>query len=239
MNETPFLLQLKFYKTPQTTCPYLPNKKEQLIFTHLNDLDSDITHDFMAKSGFRRSHGIIYKPDCENCNECKPVRISAKEFQFSKKYLRILNKNSEINSNEVKLVGTNEQYSLFKKYQNNRHKNGNMSLMELNEYKSMVEESPVNTILLEYRNNDGELLAASLTDQLFDGYSMVYTFYDPKEKNKSLGNFMILDHINRARKKALSYIYLGYYIKDCSKMSYKKNFKPLEILHNKTWNNFE
>ncbi|MAR78881.1 MAG: arginyltransferase [Rhodospirillaceae bacterium] len=238
MNETPFFMQLKFYKTPQTTCPYLPNKKEQLIFTHLDDLDSDLTHDFMAKSGFRRSHGILYKPDCNNCNACMPIRINAKKFNFSKKYLRVLNKNTEITSKDVRLLGSIEQYELFNKYQKTRHKNGNMSLMQFKEYKSMVEDSPVNTILIEYRNNKDELLAVSLTDQLFEGYSMVYSFFDPKEKKKSLGNFMILDHINRARQNNYSYIYLGYYVKNCSKMSYKKNFKPLEILQNNNWDEF-
>ncbi|PPR77047.1 MAG: putative arginyl-tRNA--protein transferase [Alphaproteobacteria bacterium MarineAlpha2_Bin1] len=235
MNENPFLLNLKFYRTPETKCPYLPDKVEQLIFTHLDDIQPDLTHNFFAKSGYRRSHGIVYKPDCKNCSECIPVRINASKFQNSKKYRRILMKNSDIYSNAVKLQGTDEQYKLFNKYQNSRHKDGNMSLMQIDDYKSMIEESPVETSLIEYRKSNGKLFAVSLTDKLFDGYSMVYSFFDYKEKNRSPGNFMILDHINRAKKNCLSFIYLGYYIKNCNKMSYKDKFQPIEAFYNQNW----
>ena len=236
MNENPFLLNLKFYKTPETKCPYLPDKIEQLVFTHLDGKHPDLTHNYFAKSGFRRSHGIVYKPDCKNCSECIPIRIDASKFEFSRQYKRILSKNSEINSKIVKLTGTSEQYDLFNKYQKARHKDGNMSSMQLFDYKSMIEDSPVETSIIEYRNSNGVLFGVSLTDRLFDGYSMVYSFFDPDEINKSPGNFMILDHIKRAKADSLSFIYLGYYIKNCSKMSYKKKFQPLEVFFNQEWN---
>ncbi|MBL42229.1 MAG: arginyltransferase [Rhodospirillaceae bacterium] len=235
MNENSFLLNLKFYKTPETKCPYLPDKVEQLVFTHLDNSHPDLTHNFFAKSGFRRSHGIVYKPDCRNCSECIPVRINAKKFNNSSKYRRILSKNRDIYSNEVKLNGTEEQYRLFNKYQNSRHKDGNMSSMQLDDYKSMVEESPVDTSLIEYRNSNDELFAVSITDRLFDGYSMVYSFFDYKEKHRSPGNFMILDHINKAKENDLSFVYLGYFIKNCNKMSYKKKFQPIEAFLNQNW----
>ena len=238
MSDKTSLTDLRFYKTPQTVCPYLPDKKEQLLFIHLNDLHPDLTHDLMAKSGFRRSHGIVYKPDCENCSECQPIRVNVEKFKFSKKHNRIYKKNLDINSCEVKLLGSKEHYNLFYKYQNARHSSSNMSLMLFDDYKSMIEDSPVETILIEYRKKNGLLCAVALTDKLIDGYSMVYSFFEPEEQKRSLGNYIILDHIKKAKKYSLSHVYLGYYIKDCNKMSYKKNFKPLEILNKRNWNQY-
>ncbi len=240
MNENPFLLDLNFYKTPKTKCPYLPQKKEELIFTHLNSLHPDLTHDLMAKSGFRRSHGILYKPNCENCSECIPIRINAKKFVLSKNFKRIINKNNDLNSSEVDLLGTPEHFDLFNKYQRKRHSSGNMSLMLFEDYKSMIEDSPVDTVLFEYRKkNNNQLYAVALTDKLLDGYSMVYTFFDPDEKRRSLGTYLVIDHINKTNKNSFSYLYLGYFIKDCEKMAYKKKFKPSEFLENKEWHTKE
>ncbi|MDC0073838.1 arginyltransferase [Alphaproteobacteria bacterium] len=235
MNKNLNIPTVKFYKTQPLKCPYLPNRDEQLLFTYLTQNNSVQIHDIMANAGFRRSHRIIYKPDCSNCSECLPVRIRVKDHIPSNSQKRIIKKNSDINIFISEAKATEEQFKVFQDYQKIRHRNGNMSLMDFREFQAMIEDTPVKTYVIEYRKSDDSLIAVALTDQLQNGLSMVYSFFCPYEDKKSLGTWMILNHIQLAKNNSLSYIYLGYMIDECRKMSYKKDFKPLEILKNDKW----
>ena len=235
MNYNPYMTKVEFYKTPPTKCPYLPNKEEQLIFTHLKQEIAEDTHNIMSNIGFRRSHGIVYRPDCKNCSECIPVRIRVDNHQPNKNQQRINQKNRNLVSKFLPPVATAEHFNLFQRYQKCRHEEGNMLLMNMDEYRSMIEDTPVKTQLIEYREKNGELFAVALTDNIKNGLSMVYSFYRPDALKRSPGTWIILNHIYLAKIIRLPYVYLGFFIQNCSKMSYKKDFKPLESLVDFIW----
>lgn len=247
----------KFYVTAPSPCPYLDGHTERKIFTELNAqqlaydreailrhrdpeaerLHSEELHHSLALVGFRRSQDIAYRPACEDCHECKSVRLPVVLFEPSKSQKRIANKNKDVLFNIRPNIATDEQYDLLKKYIKNRHSTGGMADISYDEYKEMVESSPISTIIIEYRLEDGTLIGAALTDQMKDSLSMVYSFFDisnPMQK-RSLGVFIVLNHINIAKMRNLDHLYLGYLVKNSQKMSYKKNFKPLEVLTSNGW----
>ena len=235
MNESTYSFSNRFFKTAPIECPYLPNRNEQLIFTHLNKANRNGMHSLMTHAGFRRSHGIVYRPNCIDCAECVPVRVRTKDFKLNKSQKRIFQRNIKIGSKLLPAVATKEHYELFLNYQRIRHSDGNMALMTFKEYQAMVEETPVNTKVLEYRENNNSLFAVALTDFIQGGLSMVYSFYRPNAERQSPGIWIILEHIHRAKTLRLPYVYLGYLIQDCSKMAYKEKFQPLEALSENKW----
>ncbi len=189
----------------------------------------------LTHSGFRRSQSIAYRPACDGCNACVSVRVVAEAFDAGRNMMRILKRNGDLARAEVAAEATREQFALLRTYLDSRHADGGMSDMGLFDYVAMVEETPVETHIAEYRNADGLLMAAAITDKLRDGLSMVYSFYHPGEDTRSLGTFMILDHIWRAREMGLLYVYLGYWVKGSDKMDYKIRFSPLEALTPNGW----
>ncbi len=235
MNKPPDTPLVRFYKTPTMRCPYLDGRQEQLVFTHLRGDNADQLHSVLAQAGFRRSHNIVYRPDCNGCNACIPVRVRAMDFTAGRNMRRAIRRNASLSASIVAPIATAEQYDLFTRYQFSRHENGSMSHMDFAEYRSMVEDTPVDTMLIEYREPDSVLFGVALTDRLRDGLSMVYSFFEPDAEERSPGTFIILDHIARARDLELPYVYLGYWIADCEKMAYKRRFAPLEILGRSGW----
>ena len=146
-----------------------------------------------------------------------------------------MNRNKDVTSVASEALATEEQFRLLKRYLLMRHPKGGMAEMDFLRYEMMVEDGAVSTEIVEYRNGMGDLIACTLIDDLIDGKSMVYSFFDPELKNRSLGNYMILDHIERCQTTGSSYLYLGYWVAESPKMSYKKNFRPAEILTHKGW----
>jgi arginine-tRNA-protein transferase len=197
-------------------------------------------HNDLVRDGFRRSQNILYKPACEQCKACISARVVVDRFTPTRSQRRLLKKNRFLSAKLRSPQLTDEQFKLLRCYLDARHSDGGMANMSLEECRSMAEETPVDTAIIEYRmgsslDKDGRLIAASITDILDDGLSMVYSFFDPDLGAQSLGSFMILDHIRLARLKGLPYLYLGYWITDCSKMSYKTNYKPVELLIGGAW----
>lgn len=235
MNKPPDTPLVRFYKTPTMRCPYLEGRQEQLVFTHLRGDNADHLHSVLAQAGFRRSHNIVYRPDCDGCAACIPVRVRAMDFAPRRPFRRVLKRNASLSAGIAAPIATAEQYELFARYQASRHENGSMSHMDFAEYRSMIEDTPVDTMLIEYREPDSVLYGVALTDRLRDGLSMVYSFFEPDAEERSPGTYIILDHIGRARAMALPYVYLGYWIADCEKMAYKRRFAPLEILGRTGW----
>ena len=183
---------------------------------------------------------IAYRPACDGCSACVSVRVVVKDFQPSRGQKRILKRSGDLMRTEVPAEATREQFALLRTYLDARHSGGGMSDMGLFDYVAMVEETPVNTHIVEYRqrgdgSDQGQLMACALTDVLRDGLSMVYSFFHPGEVARSLGSYMILDHIEAARAKGLPYVYLGYWIHGSEKMDYKSKYRPLEALGAGGW----
>jgi arginine-tRNA-protein transferase len=229
---------LRFYVTSASPCPYLPGQVERKGFTHLNQDNSDSVHDLLSQAGFRRSQSVAYRPACPNCNACRSVRVANSGFSLSRNQKRLLNQNRDLVRRPVQPTATREQYRLLRTYLTSRHNGGGMSDMTYREYCAMINDSPVQTLVFEYRlgpDPDSPLIAASLTDILRDGLSMVYTFFDPALTRRSLGTYMVLDHILHADDLGLPHTYLGYWIEGSAKMDYKRRFKPLEVLDGRHW----
>ena len=229
----------QFYVTAPQKCPYIKGKVERKLFTALYGRNSVKLNDDLSLQGFRRSQKVLYRPLCSNCSACLSIRVKVNEFQYSKSQKRVINKNREIERIEKKPEATDEQYQIFKKYLNHRHLNGGMSDMDALEFSSMIEETNVNSQIYEYwkiiNSEKKELIAVCLTDTNKDGLSMVYSFYDPQYNSRSLGKFMILDHINLTKSQNLNYLYLGYWIRQNSKMGYKSNYFPAEVYYKNEW----
>jgi len=225
----------QFFLTPGGPCPYLPGKVERKVFARLTGPLAQPLSEALTHSGFRRSQSIAYRPACEGCNACVSVRIVADEFVSSRSQKRIIRRNQDLSRAAVPAEATREQFALLRTYLDSRHSGGGMSDMGLFDYVAMVEETPVNTHIVEYRRPDGTLLAAALSDVLRDGLSMVYSFFHPGEEARSLGTYMILDHVEAAKARGLAYVYLGYWVRDSDKMDYKSRFAPLEALGPTGW----
>ena len=215
----------QFYLTPPAPCPYLRHRQERKVFTHLIGDQAGQLNDVLTNGGFRRSQNIAYRPACETCSACVSVRVLVDDFEPTKSLKRIWSQNRDVRSRWCTARATPEQYSVFRSYIDARHGDGGMADMTVLDFAAMVEDSFVDTRTVEYyvqpeapdgeRNrNSSDLLGVALTDTLHDGLSMVYSFFEPGEAHRSLGNYMILDHIEKTRKLGLPYLYLCYWVKD-------------------------
>ncbi len=239
----------QFYLTAPSPCPYLPGREERKVFTHLVGEKASELNDVLTHGGFRRSQSIAYRPACEACRACLSVRVVVDDFRAPRSLRRIQARNADIVGEMRVSVPSSEQYSVFRAYLDSRHRDGGMADMTVLDYAMMVEDSHVETRVVEYRRRDpdtgftgrssGPLYAVALTDMLSDGLSMVYSFYEPDQHARSLGTFMILDHIARARELGLAYVYLGYWVEGSKKMDYKGRFMPQERLMPEGWTRVE
>lgn len=235
----------EFYVTAPQPCPYLPGRNERKLFTHLTHDKPQAFVDNLLKSGFRRSQNIAYIPYCQGCQACISVRVLVDRFEPNRSFRRIIARNRDVVARRVPARPTGEQHALFRGYIDDRHSDGGMAEMTVLDFAMMVEDSIVETFLTEYRLKpdrpldspvaDWPLIAVALCDRLSDGVSMVYSFYDTEITARSLGTFMILDHIDYARRLGLPYLYLGYWIEGSRKMAYKGRFQPQERLGPKGW----
>jgi leucyl-tRNA---protein transferase len=224
-----------FYTTAPLPCPYLPGRTERKIVTELTGPDSEATHDRLSRAGFRRSHNIAYSPVCPGCNACIPIRIVAPEFEPNRTQRKLQKLNADISGFEMPARATAEQFALFQRYQQARHGEGDMAAMGFYDYRAMVEDTPITTGMVEFRDAQDRLVGACLTDWLSDGLSAVYSFFTPEENRRSLGSWAILWLVARARALGLPYVYLGYWVPESRKMAYKSRFRPSEVLLGGTW----
>jgi len=224
-----------FFATAPLPCPYLPGRMERRVVTELVGRDAAALHDRLSLAGFRRSHNIAYAPACPGCQACVAVRVQVERFRPSRSQRRVWNRNRTVNAVEMVPNATGEQYDIFAAYQESRHNGGDMAKMEYLDYQALVEETPVDTSLVEFRDADRRLIAACLMDRVENGLSAVYSFFKPELGRFSLGTYMILWMVARARELGLAYVYLGYWIGGCAKMSYKAQFRPLEARTPNGW----
>jgi len=219
------------------------------VFTHLVGERAAELNDLLTHGGFRRSQSIAYRPACESCRACISVRVVVEDFRPTRSMRRVLDRNRDIIGEMRVGVPTSEQYTVFRSYLDQRHRDGGMADMTVLDYAMMVEDSHVETRIVEYRRRgpdssingrgSGALLAVALTDVLGDGLSMVYSFFESEHSSRSLGTFMILDHLARARRMGLPYVYLGYWVQGSRKMDYKGRFLPQERLSPEGWRRVE
>lgn len=224
-----------FFGTRSLPCPYLEGMTERKVVTDLSGPDAASLYEKLSRAGFRRSHGLAYRPACPGCNACVPVRIVAGEFEATRSFRRVFKANEDLTADETDALATVEQYRLFSTYQHRRHEGGDMSGMSFNDYRAMIEDTPVTTRTVEFRDRDGDMVAVMLMDRMEDSLSAVYSFFDARQERRSLGTYMILCMVEEARRLGLPYVYLGYWIDGSKKMAYKTRFRPLEALGADGW----
>ncbi len=229
------LPQQVFFVLSDTPCPYVPGQREKKLITEIDRGDPNGSYSDLSRAGFRRSHHFAYRPACTDCRSCVPVRIPTYGFTPSRSQKRVWRANAALEACEVPAHATAEQYSVFAKYIASRHGDGEMAGMSLADYKSMIHHSRVDSRLTEFRAPDGSLAAVCLIDWLDDGPSAVYSYFDPAFSERSLGTYMILWLVEEAQRRGLPYAYLGYWIAESPKMSYKLRFRPLEALGTQGW----
>ncbi len=236
----------QFFITAEGACPYLPGRRERKVFTHLVSFDAPEVHELLTKTGFRRSQNIAYRPACDGCNLCIPVRIPVADFRMNRTMRKIWRRNADLTARFERPIATAEAYDLFRAYIEARHADGSMAGMTMQDFAAMIEETFLDTRLVTYRlpqgpglaeprPHSGRLVACALTDVHTDGLSMIYSFYDPALARRSLGTWMILEHVERARRMGLAYVYLGYWVPGSAKMGYKQRFLPQERLIENEW----
>jgi len=226
---------LPFLVTTEMPCPYLPGRLERKVVTDLAGLRAAATYELLSRAGFRRSHSIAYRPACTGCSACIPVRVVVDRFAPGRSLRRIAARNRDLQIELRPNRGTPEQYQLFTSYLESRHADGEMVGMRFHEYRAMVEDSPIETRLVEFRQPDGRLVACCLVDWTADGISAVYSFFDTTQSRRSLGSYVVLQLIEMARRQKLDYVYLGYWVADSRKMAYKTRFRPIEALGPDGW----
>ncbi len=236
----------QFYLTAPSPCPYLMGQQERKIFTHLVGKRAASLNDLLTQTGFRRSQTIAYRPACESCRACVSVRVLASDFRPSDSQRRALRANADLVGALVQPKPTNEHFTLFRSYLDARHPEGGMADMSSLDFAMMVEDTHIDTHLVEYRARmvgdraeAGQLYAVCLTDRLADGLSLVYSFYAPDQPRRSLGSYVILDHIEKARQLGLPHVYLGYWVEGSKKMGYKASYLPQERLGLHGWSRVE
>ncbi|MES2754134.1 MAG: arginyltransferase [Pseudomonadota bacterium] len=236
----PFRLP-RFFVTAPSPCPYLPGKLERKVFTELRGPHATELNDALGRIGFRRSQSVAYRPSCGSCNACVSVRTVTHEFRPNGTQRKLIRRHADLEVTACRTWATDEQFQLLRGYLGSRHPGGGMTAMDEGDYSDMVEHSPVNSFVVEYREpstdgRPGRLVGACLTDQQADGLSMIYSFFAADDPARpGLGNFIIIDHILRARSVGLNHVYLGYWVKGSARMAYKTKFQPIEVLGARGW----
>ena len=231
----------RFFVTTPSPCPYLPGRTERKVFTELSGPHASELNDALGRIGFRRSQAVAYRPSCQGCSACVSIRVVADDFAPSATQRRLLRRHSDLVVSACKPWTTEEQFDLLRRYLGARHPGGGMADMDEFDFADMVEQTPVKSFVIEYREpagrdgRPGRLVGACLTDVLNDGLSAVYSFFDPELAPRSLGTLMILWLIRRAHELGLPYAYLGFWIAQSDKMSYKAAFRPAEIFTKDGW----
>lgn len=224
-----------FMVTSELPCPYLPGRFERKLVTELTGAGAQEHYELLSRAGFRRSHSIAYRPACSGCSACVPVRIVVAGFRPGTSLTRIRRRNADLTISVTVPRATREQYGLFGRYLDHRHGDGEMAGMDFHDYRAMVEDTAVDSRMLELRDASDTLVAACLADWTCDGVSAVYSFFAPEEARRSLGTEMILRLVDAAESDRLPFVYLGYWIQNSPKMAYKSRFRPLEAFGSQGW----
>jgi arginyl-tRNA--protein-N-Asp/Glu arginylyltransferase len=229
--------KLRFFISPSHPCNYLDNREATSLFADPIFPKDKTLYSSLVENGFRRSGEHLYKPYCENCSECIPVRIPVNDFKPSRNQKRNIKMNRDLEVNVVDTYFQEKHFQLYKKYIATRHSGGGMDNPTDDDYKNFLWSSWSDTRLFEFSLNN-KLVAIAVVDELSEAFSAVYTFFDPDLQKRSPGKYAILYLIEHARKSGFKWLYLGYWIAECQKMKYKIEYQPIECLINKKWKKF-
>jgi len=228
------LARLKFYATQAHPCSYLPTEQATTLFLDPSQpMDAQVYAE-LSEVGFRRSGDHLYRPHCQNCSACVPARLPAADFTPNRQQRRIRSRNADLQVQAARPTFSEEYYDLYARYIEQRHADGDMYPPNREQFSTFLVRDLPFSRFYEFRLN-GRLLAVAVTDVLPNGLSAVYTFYDPDEEHRSLGRYAILWQIDETARLGLHALYLGYWIKNCRKMNYKTQYRPIELFVNQRW----
>ena len=233
ISEPPFL-RIQFYLTAPYPCSYIEGLEARSQVAAPAHLIGSEAYSQLVRAGFRRSGDYTYRPQCSHCSRCVPVRVDVNAFRPSRTQRRCWKNNSQMQAELKPLQYDTEHFELYRRYQKARHPGGGMDQDDSGQYAQFLLSSQVDSGLIEFREH-GALRMVCVMDRVADGLSAVYTFFDPECAQHSLGTYAVLWQINQARRAGLPYVYLGYWIKDSRKMTYKASYQPLEGLINNHW----
>lgn len=229
---------IRVYLSTSHPCPYLPDRTATSLII---DPDLDTDHHRLTQltlNGFRRSGDLIYRPHCAHCSACVSVRVPVAEFKANRIQKRLLRKNADVSVRAIEPAFQQDHFELYMRYQASRHPGSDMCDPDPEKYRQFLIANSPSSVFFEFLI-DGELAAVSVVDELMDGLSAVYTFFDPTKNKRSLGTFVILWQIIEVEERGMDWLYLGYWIDECDKMSYKTNFRPIEGFQNGAWHRLE
>jgi len=220
--------------TPEHECSYLPDRQAATLFVDPHASIDTGAYSLFSELGFRRSGEHVYRPHCPLCNECKPIRVVVDNFKLSRSQQRVVRKNVDTRLTWCDAEFKEEHFEIYQRYMSDRHEGSSMQDDDPEHYMRIMNSSWCSTKLAEFRIND-QLVAIAITDWLVDAFSAVYTFFDPAFSHLSPGTFAIIEQIEEAKKTRRKYLYLGYWIKDCAKMSYKNKFTATQSFNGHSW----
>ncbi len=232
------LPKIKLYSTHPHSCSYLPDEQATTLFVDPEEQISPSTYQALSELGFRRSGSHHYRPHCEQCSECLPVRLPVAGFRPSRRQKRVARRNEDVEFRLVDSIDSDAHYALYARYIQQRHADGDMYPPSVDQYRQFLVDDAGFSRYFEMRR-DGELIGVSVADQLPTALSAIYTYFDPDQHRRSPGSLAILKLVEEAASRGLEYLYLGYWIQQCMKMSYKIDFRPIEILIEGRWRLFE